>query len=44
MARSMGWFRYTGDLWMRNVVGEVSTSSDEMEDPNLFRLAICCMD
>lgn len=43
-AREMGWFRFTADIWTRNTLDQVTTSSDEIQDPNLFRLNICCKD
>lgn len=44
MARAMGWFRFTSDIWIRNTPDEVLTSADEMNDPNIFRLGLCCLD
>lgn len=44
MARTMGWFRFTSEMWIRNTPGEVSTSADEMNDPNVFRIGLCCAD
>lgn len=44
MARVMGWFRFTGEIWTRNTETDSLTSTDEMEDPNIFRLSICCVD
>ena len=44
MAREMGWFRFTADVWTRNTEDQTTTTSDEMQDPDLFKLAICCKD
>jgi len=44
MARAMGWFRFTSEIWTRNTNEQVTTSSDEIQDSNLFKLALCCID
>ena len=44
MAREMGWFRYTADIWTRNTEDQSTTTSDEMQDPDLFKLGLCCSD
>lgn len=43
-AREMGWFRFTADVWTRNTEDQTTTSSDEMQDPDLFKLGMCCRD
>ncbi|OMJ96090.1 hypothetical protein SteCoe_262 [Stentor coeruleus] len=44
MARSMGWFRFTAEVWTRNTDDQDTTTSDEMQDPDLFKLGLCCRD
>mmetsp|Transcript_22439 Transcript_22439/g.22143 ORF Transcript_22439/g.22143 Transcript_22439/m.22143 type:complete len:81 (-) Transcript_22439:32-274(-) len=44
MARAMGWFRFTAEIWTRNTEDQTTTSSDEMQDPDLFKVGICCKD
>ena len=44
MAREMGWFRFTADIWTRNTEDQSSTSADEMQDEDLFKLGLCCRD
>jgi hypothetical protein len=38
----MGWYRVTGELWTRNTVQDITTTEAEIEDPTIFKLAICC--
>ena len=44
VARTMGWFRFTSEMWIRNTNEDVSTSADEMNDPTLYRVGLCCSD
>lgn len=44
MAREMGWFRFTAEIWTRNTDDQMTTTSDEMQDPDLFKLGLCCRD
>jgi hypothetical protein len=44
MARAMGWFRFTADVWTRNTDDQTTTTADEMQDPDLFKLGMCCWD
>lgn len=44
LARAMGWFRFTANIWTRNTDDQTTTSSDEMQDPDLFKVGICCQD
>ena len=44
MARAMGWFRFTAEVWTRNTDDQTTTTADEMQDPDLFKLGMCCWD
>lgn len=44
LAREMGWFRFTADIWTRNTNEQTTTTADEMQDPDLYKLGICCQD
>ena len=44
MAREMGWFRFTAEIWTRNTEDQTTTTADEMQDPDLFKIGLCCRD
>lgn len=44
VARAMGWFRFTTDIWERNTDDDHDTSSDDMYDQDLLKLGLCCRD
>ncbi|CAG9327612.1 unnamed protein product [Blepharisma stoltei] len=44
VARSMGWFKSSPDVWVHNTPENHSTKSEEMYDSDVFKLGLCCRD
>lgn len=44
VARTNGWFRFTSEIWTRNTKEQTTTRAEEMQDPDVHKVGLCCLD